>query len=114
MTTQDLSRPVRLPRRSRQGVVMGMDGWQLTCIAIAATAVLVSVNRFGPPGLLYAVPVYLPLGVFAFITVHGDSAPKQLGLWLMKQLRHATGRDERLGAVATGLRVRHHATAGKT
>ena len=38
------SRPVRLPRRSRQGVVMGMDGWQLTCIAIAA-AVLAGVNR---------------------------------------------------------------------
>lgn len=91
MTTQDLARPVRLPRRSRQGVVMGMDGWQLTCIAVAAVVVLISINRFGPPGLLYAVPLYLPLGVFALVTIHGDSAPRQTGLWLMKQVRHATG-----------------------
>ena len=91
MTTQDLSRPVRLPRRSGQGVVMGMDAWQLSCITIAAAIVLISVNRFGPPGLLYGVPLYLPLGVFAFITIHGESAPRQSGLWLMKQLRHATG-----------------------
>lgn len=91
MTSQDLSRPVRLPRRSRQGVVMGMDPWQLTCVTVAAVVVLIAVNRFGPPGLLYAVPLYLPVGAFAFITVHGDSAPRQVGLWLMKQVRHAMG-----------------------
>jgi hypothetical protein len=91
MTTQDLARPVRLPRRSRQGVVMGMDPWQLACMTVAAIVVLIAVNRFGPPGLLYAAPVYLPVGVFAFVTVHGDSAPRQVGLWLMKQLRHASG-----------------------
>ena len=70
---------------------MGMDPWQLTCMAVAAIAVLIAVNRFGPPGLLYAAPLYLPVGVFAFVTVHGDSAPRQVGLWLMKQLRHASG-----------------------
>lgn len=91
MTTQDLARPVRLPRRSRQGVVMGMDGWQLTCITIAAVILLISVNRFGPAGLLYGAPLYLPIGGFAFVTVHGDSAPRQVGLWLMKQVRHAAG-----------------------
>ncbi|WP_127817704.1 SCO6880 family protein [Microbacterium sp. CPCC 204701] len=88
MTTHDLARPVRLPRRSRQGVVMGMDGWQLTCITIAAIALLASVNRFGPPGLLYAAPLYLPVGGFAFVMIHGDSAPRQVALWLMKQARH--------------------------
>ena len=91
MTTQDLARPVRLPRRSRQGVVMGMDPWQIACLTVAAIVVLIAVNRFGPPGLLYAAPIYLPVGVFAFVTVHGDSAPHQVGLWLMKQLRHASG-----------------------
>ena len=91
MTTQDLARPVRLPRRSRQGVVMGMDPWQLTCMAVAAIIVLIAVNRFGPPGLLYAAPLYLPIGAFALVTVHGDSAPRQVGLWLMKQVRHAMG-----------------------
>ncbi len=91
MTTQDIARPVRLPHRSHQGIVMGMDGWQLTCVAIAAVVILISINRFGPPGLLYGVPVYLPIGAFAFVTVHGDSAPRQLGLWAMKQVRHAVG-----------------------
>lgn len=91
MTTQDLARPVRLPRRSRQGVVMGMDGWQLTCLAVAAVVILIAVNRFGPPGLLYGSPLYLPVGVFAFITIHGESAPRQTGLWVMKQVRHASG-----------------------
>ncbi|MDL9978620.1 SCO6880 family protein [Microbacterium candidum] len=96
MTAQDLARPVRLPRRSRQGIAMGMDGWQLTCVAIAAIIILIAVNRFGPPGLLYAVPIYLPIGAFAFVTVHGDSAPHQVGLWLMKQFRHATGATKQL------------------
>ncbi|NYE18013.1 SCO6880 family protein [Microbacterium immunditiarum] len=91
MTTTDVSRPVHLPRRSRQGVVMGMDGWQLACITVAAILVLIAVNRFGPPGLLYAAPLYLPIGVFALVTVHGESAPRQTGLWLMKQARHAMG-----------------------
>lgn len=91
MTAQDLSRPVRLPRRSRQGVVMGMDPWQLVCLAMAGLVVLISVNRFGPPGLLYGAGIYVPVGVFAFLTVHGDSAPRQAGLWVMKHIRHATG-----------------------
>ncbi|MEO2132326.1 MAG: SCO6880 family protein [Microbacterium sp.] len=91
MTTQDLSRPVRLPRRSRQGIVMGMDPWQLVCLVTAGLVVLISVNRFGPPGLLYGAAIYVPVGVFAFFTIHGDSAPRQAGLWVMKQIRHATG-----------------------
>ncbi|MFB9657054.1 hypothetical protein, partial [Microbacterium imperiale] len=49
----EYARPVRLPRRSRQGVVMGMDPWQLTFITTAAVALLIFVNRFGPLGLLY-------------------------------------------------------------
>ena len=34
--TPDYARPVRLPRRSRQGVVMGMDPWQLAFLTAAA------------------------------------------------------------------------------
>lgn len=70
---------------------MGMDGWQVTCIAVAAVVILISVNRFGVLGILASIPIYLPLGIFAVIRVHHDSAPRQTGLWLMKQLRHATG-----------------------
>ena len=85
------ARPVRLPGRSRQGIVLGMDAWQLTVLATAAVVVLFGVNRFGPPGLLYTAPLYLPLAAAAIITVHGMSAPRMAGLWAMKQVRHATG-----------------------
>lgn len=91
MSLDDYARPVRLPRRSRQGIVMGMDAWQLTFISIAAACVLICVNRFGPLGLLYGAPLYLAFGILAMTTLHGISAPRMIGLWTMKQLRHATG-----------------------
>lgn len=87
----DPARPVRLPHRSRQGIVLGLDGWQLLFLAVAAGILLIGVNRFGPPGLLFALPLYGPLAVAALITVHGLSAPKMVGLWLSKQARHPLG-----------------------
>ncbi|OJX65483.1 MAG: hypothetical protein BGO95_10465 [Micrococcales bacterium 73-13] len=94
----DPSRPVRLPHRSRQGIVLGLDAWQLIFLALAAVAALIGVNRFGPPGLLYAAPVFIPLAVTALVRIHGLSAPKLLSLWLSKQVRH--------GAAATAHRYR--------
>lgn len=90
-STPEYVRPVRLPRRSRQGVVLGMDPWQVAFLTTAALVLLVAVNRFGPPGLLYFAPVYLGLGVAALTSVRGVSTPKMAGLWLMKQIRHAAG-----------------------
>lgn len=87
----DPARPVRLPHRSRQGIVLGLDGAQLLVLAAAASVVLIAVNRFGPPGLLYSMPVYLPLAVSALVTVRGLSAPRMAGLWISKQLRHIGG-----------------------
>ncbi|CDJ99834.1 MULTISPECIES: SCO6880 family protein [Microbacterium] len=89
--TPEYARPVRLPRRSRQGVVMGMDPWQLAFLATAALILLVFVNRFGPLGLLYGAPLYLGFGVTALTSIHGVSTPRMAGLWLMKQVRHAGG-----------------------
>ncbi|WP_396655601.1 SCO6880 family protein [Microbacterium sp.] len=89
--TPEYARPVRLPRRSRQGVVMGMDPWQLAFLAVAALIVLVCVNRFGPLGLLYGAPLYLGFGVTALTSIHGVSTPRMAGLWLMKQARQAVG-----------------------
>lgn len=90
-TNTDYTRPVRLPRRSRQGVVMGMDPWQLTFLATAALILLLFVNRFGPLGLLFGAPVYLGFGVTALTSIRGVSTPRMAALWLMKKLRHATG-----------------------
>jgi hypothetical protein len=90
-STPDFSRPVRLPRRSRQGVVLGMDPWQLAFLAAAGITVLIAINRFGPVGLLYTAPIYLTLGGAALTTVHGISAPRIAGLWMLKHLRHGMG-----------------------
>ncbi|MDX2377606.1 hypothetical protein M4I32_12425 [Microbacterium sp. LRZ72] len=90
-TTGDYARPVRLPRRSRQGVVLGLDPWQVGFVAAAALSILISVNGFGPAGILYSAPIYLPLGLVALTTVHGISAPRMLGLWLLKQVRYSAG-----------------------
>ncbi|MFF2486238.1 SCO6880 family protein [Microbacterium sp. NPDC058062] len=90
-STPEYSRPVRLPRRSRQGVVMGMDPWQLTFLTAAALALLIFVNRFGPLGLLYGAPIYLGFGVTALTNIHGVSTPRMAGLWLVKQVRHTAG-----------------------
>lgn len=90
-STSEYARPVRLPRRSRQGVVMGMDPWQLAFVTAAALVLLIFVNRFGPPGLLYGAPIYLAFGVTALTSIHGVSTPRMAGLWFIKQLRHATG-----------------------
>lgn len=90
-TTPEYLRPVRLPRRSRQGVVMGMDGWQIAFLTAAALVVLIFVNRFGPLGLLYGAPLYLLFGITALTSIHGVSTPRMAGLWLMKQARHGAG-----------------------
>lgn len=90
-TTPEYARPVRLPRRSRQGVVMGMDPWQLTFLTAAALTLLIFVNRFGPLGLLYGAPIYLGFGVTALTSINGVSTPRMAGLWLMKHVRHAAG-----------------------
>jgi hypothetical protein len=87
----DPTRPVRLPHRSRQGIVLGLDGWQLIFLGTAAAVLLIGVNRFGPPGLLYTAPLFLGLGATALLTVHGFSAPQMLGMWLSKQVRHRFG-----------------------
>ena len=90
-TPADPVRPVRLPHRSRQGIVLGLDGPQLVFLTAAAVVVLIGSNRFGPTGLLYAAPVYLPLGVVALVTVHGLSAPRMAALWLSKKIRTSAG-----------------------
>ncbi|CAI9394047.1 SCO6880 family protein [Microbacterium sp. T2.11-28] len=94
MSAQEFARPVRLPRRSGQGLVLGLDGWQVATLAAAGIVLWMAINRFGPVGLLYAAPLYLALGVAAVTSIRGVSTPRMIGLWVMKQIRHGTGATE--------------------
>ncbi|WP_460798742.1 SCO6880 family protein [Microbacterium sp. GXF0217] len=106
-SVSDDERPVRLPGRSRQGIVLGLDEWQLAFLTAAAVVLLIFTNRYGPLGLLYAAPLYLPLGLSAVVTVHGMPVPTITGLWVMKQIRQRTGatnqsfRPEHIAPVGT-------------
>tara|TARA_R100000365_G_C2748652_1_gene80995 strand:- start:1906 stop:3399 length:1494 start_codon:yes stop_codon:yes gene_type:complete len=90
-TSDNIVRPVRLSRRSRQGIVLGLDGWQLSSLLAAFTCLFVALNQFGMPGVLYALPVVVPLAVAGVISIHGLSCPKIAGLWVLKHARHAIG-----------------------
>ena len=93
MTTSDsaYTRPVRLSRRSTQGVIVGLDVWASSTIAVSAGIAIVSTLRYGIAGLLVSALLWVPLGVSAFIPIQGMTMPKMAVLWMSKQVRHATG-----------------------
>ena len=101
MTTNidyDIARPARLPARSSQGIVLGLDPWQVASLLIAAAVILLGVQQLGPVGLLATAPVYLPLGIGAVIKTHGMSLPRWIAVWLNKSLRDATGANKEVFA----------------
>jgi hypothetical protein len=49
-------------------------------------------------GLLYATPIYLPLGVGAAIRTRGMSLPRWVAVWLNKAFRDATGANREVFA----------------
>jgi hypothetical protein len=70
---------------------MGLDGWQVVLLIVAAVILLGFVNRFGPLGLLYGAPLYLGFGITALTSIHGVSTPRMAGLWFTKHLRQTVG-----------------------
>lgn len=73
---KEIARPVRLPARSSQGIVLGLDPWQVTSLLIAAAIVLVAVQQLGPWGLLVASPLYLTFAISGVVRRHGMSLPR--------------------------------------
>lgn len=97
MTTnvdRDIARPIRLPARSSQGIVLGLDLWQVMCLLAAAGIVLLAVQVGGPLGVLVAAPVFLPLGLIAVVRRHGMSLPRWLGVLFNKKARAAVGANK--------------------
>lgn len=91
MSDDVIEKPVRLPTRSRQGVLLSLDGLQVGTLLTAAGILYLAVTMFGVPGILYGSPFALPLAASAVVRVHGFSAPKMMGIWMMKKLRTMMG-----------------------
>lgn len=89
MTDLSTERPVMLPARSRQGLVLGLDAWQAITLVLAGVVILLASNGFGPLGFLYAAPIYLPLGAVAVAKRHNMSLPRWVAIWMMKRIRGA-------------------------
>lgn len=85
------NRPVRLSRRSTQGVFLGLDGWAFTAISAALAIAVISATRYGFAGFFVSAIVWAPIGISSFIPVQGMAASKFAALWVSKQVRHATG-----------------------
>jgi hypothetical protein len=92
MTTPAVyDRPVRLSRRSSQGIFIGLDVWASSSIVIAIAIAILASFRDGFPGFAISSIVWAPLAIAAFIPVQGMPAAKMAALWLAKQLRATVG-----------------------
>ena len=93
---ENYTAPVVLSRRSRQGIVLGLDGWSSLTLFFAIAIGVAATLRFGPIGLVASVPVTLPLAFLALVRLGGMPGPKMAALWLAKQVRHGTGGTKNL------------------
>lgn len=86
-----IEKPVRLPARSRQGMLLSLDGVQVATLLTAVGILWLSVSALGPLGLLASTPIAVPVALAAVIRTHGFPVPTMIGLWLMKKTRTAMG-----------------------
>lgn len=90
--TDASEKPVRLPARSRQGMLLSLDGVQVATLLAAVVILWAAVSSpLGPLGLLVAAPVAVPVALAAVFRMHGFPVPTMIGLWLMKKIRTAMG-----------------------
>ena len=84
--TDASEKPVRLPARSRQGMLLSLDGVQVATLLVAVGILWVAVaSPLGPLGLLVAAPVAVPVALAAVFRLHGFPVPTMIGLWLMNR-----------------------------
>src|SRR5690606_20548746 len=86
-----VEKPVRLPARSRQGMLLSLDGVQVATLLAAVGILWLSVSALGPLGLLASTPVAVPVALAAVVRIHGFPVPTMIGFWRMKKVRTAMG-----------------------
>lgn len=89
--TQIYDRPVRLSRRSSQGIFIGLDVWASASIVIAMAVAILATLHDGFLGFAVSALIWAPLAIAAFVPVQGMPASKMAMLWMMKQARSVVG-----------------------
>ncbi|MFB8191374.1 SCO6880 family protein [Microbacterium sp. NPDC055988] len=89
--SDSIEKPVRLPPRSKQGMLLSLDGVQVATLIVAVAILWIFVSALGPLGLLAATPLAVPIAAAAVVRLHGFPAPTMFGFWLMKKLRTSMG-----------------------
>lgn len=99
-------RPIRLARKNTQGIIAGLDMWNLVTLALSAGIAIVAINRWGFPGFLWAMPLWLVLALGGLAQYHGVAFPRIAVLWLSLHVRR------RLGGTSTRFRPERPQIAG--
>lgn len=90
-STTDAESTVRFARRSTQGIILGLDAWNLTSLAIGIAFALSMQYRIGPLATLATTPVWVPFIVLGIIRPRGMAGLRFVALWASLQLRATTG-----------------------
>src|SRR5680860_1869465 len=80
--TSMADRPIRLARKSTQGIIAGLDMWNLTTLAVSAGIAIISINRWGFPAFFASMPIWLPLAIAGLAQHHGVAFPRIAAQWL--------------------------------
>ena len=82
---------VRFARRSTQGLILGLDGWNLGSLAIGAGIFLAMLYRVGIVGVLATAPLWGAFAILGLIRPAGMSGLRFVALWAGLQLRVSAG-----------------------
>ncbi|MEV8025967.1 SCO6880 family protein [Microbacterium sp. NPDC080220] len=88
---KDIARPATLPARSSQGVVLGLDPWQVSTLLLAGAVLLISVQVYGPVGVISGGLIGVALAVASVVRYRGMSLPRWGAVWMNKKMRDALG-----------------------
>lgn len=84
-------RPIRLARKNTQGIIAGLDMWNLITLAAAAGIAIVSINRWGFPAFFVSMPIWLTLAIAGLAQYHGVAFPRIAAQWVSLHVRRVLG-----------------------
>lgn len=82
---------VRLHRRSEQGIIGGLNGWQVGSLAVAAAILWLALVRWGIPGAVVSMVIALPIAAGGLIPVNGMPLTRYGYVWLSMIARRRVG-----------------------